>query len=127
MLNQEEIKIISALQKRVHEVNLKAGWWTAPDGSSYLGNKLAVFAKIALIATEAHEALEAYRKNAMDDHLPHRSGVETEFADVFLRLLDLAGALDLDLVGAIVEKMEYNDKRQDHKMESRQAKQGKII
>ncbi len=46
-------------------------------------------------------------------------------ADALIRIFDLAGALNLDLEGAYVEKMAYNAQRADHKIESRKAAGGK--
>ena len=57
----------------------------------------------------------------MDDKLPHRSGVEAEFADCIIRILDTAAAMDLDVAGAIIEKNRYNATRADHKLSARAA------
>ena len=51
--------------------------------------------------------------------------VEVELADAVIRILDLSGKLDLDLMGAIKEKMEYNSTRADHKRENRNKEGGK--
>lgn len=61
----------------------------------------------------------------MDDHLPHRKMFDVELADVAIRLFDLAGAMRIDLAGAIVEKMAYNTKRKDHQPENRALEGGK--
>ena len=45
--------------------------------------------------SELSEALEADRKGLMDSHLPHRDGREVEFADLIIRVLDTACALEL--------------------------------
>lgn len=79
----------------------------------------------ALMHSELSEALEAERKDLMDDHLPHRKGVEVELADLFIRAMDYAGEYDLDLDGAIAEKREYNRKRKDHTREARLGPNGK--
>ena len=42
-----------------------------------------------------------------------------------IRIFDLAGAYDLDIAGAIVEKMEFNQVRPDHKINARMADGGK--
>lgn len=114
-----EITRLNDLCDEVHKDNVKAGWWE--DGYT----KLNFATKIALIHSEVSEALEGLRKDLMDDKLPHRPAVEVELADTVIRILDLAGALSLDLEGAIVEKMEYNSKRNDHKPEVRAAANGK--
>jgi NTP pyrophosphatase (non-canonical NTP hydrolase) len=69
--------------------------------------------------------MEAVRKNLMDDKLPDRPGVEVELADAVIRIADFCGAYDLDLAGAIVDKLEYNANRADHKPENRRLAGGK--
>lgn len=70
--------------------------------------------------------MEGHRKNLMDTHLPNRPMIEVELADAVIRIADLAGALDLDLGGAIAEKMAYNATRADHKPEARAGINGKV-
>ena len=61
----------------------------------------------------------------MDDHLPHRKAVEVELADALIRIFDYAGDNDFDLGGALIEKLEYNKKREDHTHAARLAPGGK--
>lgn len=82
---------------------------------------------IALIHSEISEALEGVRKNCPDDKLPHRKMEEVELADALIRIFDYAGAHNLDLGGALVEKMAYNRSRADHKPENRRKEGGKKI
>lgn len=81
--------------------------------------------KLMLTVSELSEAMEGDRKNLMDDKLPHRPMREVELADALIRIFDLAGAYDMDLAGALVEKMAFNAQRPDHKLENRQAAGGK--
>lgn len=78
-----------------------------------------------LIVSEVSEAMEGHRKNLMDDKLPHRPMIEVELADALIRIADLAGALGLDLGGAVEEKLAFNASRPDHKLENRMAAGGK--
>lgn len=66
---------------------------------------------LMLIVTEVAEAMEGIRKGAMDDHLPHRSSLEVELADVIVRVMDFSAGHGLDVGGAVVEKMRYNATR----------------
>lgn len=122
------------LQDACHGASAKAGWWqnvkTGTDhiaevrGGTELGKAL-VGQKLMLVVSEVSEGMEGHRKGLMDDKLPHRSMIEVELADAVIRIADLAGALDLDLGGAIAEKLAFNAIRPDHKLEARGAVGGK--
>ena len=125
---------LKKLQENIHQGNVDAGWWTDLDTLQSLAEecrirtrfgKALVAEKLALIHSEISEAMEGARKNLMDDKLPHRKMIEVELADALIRILDLAGALHLDLAGAVQEKLAYNAVREDHKVENRKAEGGK--
>ena len=127
MLNEEpEVTIeeqmalaLNILSYEIHDDSVSAGWWDDGYDKYVLGTKLM------LVVSEVAEAMEGFRKNLMDDHLPKRKMVEVEVADALIRLLDFAGALNMDIGGAVMEKLEYNRNRLDHKQETRQAAGGK--
>ena len=134
MMDLDEQYSIETLQRKIHQGNIDAGWWTDLDTMQSLAEecrirtrfgKALVAEKLVLIHSEVSEAMEATRKNLMDDKLPHRKGIEVELADAVIRILDLCGALELDLAGAIQEKLSYNAKREDHKIENRIKDGGK--
>lgn len=104
-----------------HGAAKDAGWW---DGVNVFA-PYVVPAKLCLIHSEVSEAMEGDRKNLMDDHLPDRKMIEVELADAVIRIFDLAGAMGLDLGGAMDDKMNYNAKRADHKPENREKENGK--
>lgn len=121
----------STLQLACHSASVAGGWWPAEDldevrRGTRLG-KLIVSQKLLLSHGELGEATEGLRKGRMDEHLPDRSNLEVELADAVIRIADLAGALGLDLGGAIAEKMAYNAQRADHKPEARAAAGGKAF
>jgi len=129
------------LQAACHSASYNAGWWKHhAEGQVYdliriikapltplekLLAKALVAQKLCLSHSEISEAMEGHRKGLMDDKLPHRPMIEVELADAVIRIADLAGALGLDLGGAIAEKMAFNAQRPDHKPEARAAAGGK--
>lgn len=129
------------IQEACHGASERAGWWTLNESGekhdlkriinaplTVLERRLAkslVAEKLCLTHSEVSEAMEGHRKGMMDDKLPHRPMLEVELADAVIRIADLAGALGLDLGGAIAEKMAFNAVRPDHKPEARAAAGGK--
>lgn len=110
------VQSFELLQKHIHAQNKRAGWWDKPREKGTL---------ICLIHSEISEALEGERKNLYDDHLPHRKMAEVELADAVIRILDYAKAFGYDIACAILEKLEYNKTRADHKKENRNSQHGK--
>lgn len=106
-----------------HHLSKEAGWWADVPRPNVPVPEINT--KLLLIVTEIAEATEGVRKDLMDDKLPHRKMVEVELADALIRICDLAGAMDLDLGGAVAEKLAYNATREDHKLEVRAMEGGK--
>ena len=82
MLNKD----LNQLSQDIHAANVEKGWWD---------NDPCIYTKMQLISTEIAEATEGWRKDLMDDHLPHRKMEEVELADALIRTLDLGGRLGL--------------------------------
>ena len=123
---------LNALSQEIHQRNVAAGWWTdIKTGETLLGkdehvrDRRNVPELLCLVHSEISEAMEGYRKNLPDDKLPHRSMFEVELADCMIRMFDIAGAHNLDLGGALIEKLNYNQNRADHKIENRLKDDGK--
>ena len=125
MLIDAMAKGVAGLQVGCHRLAVQSGWWTEHDEMPEQYRKYFLGTKIALIHSEVSEALEGGRKNKADDHLPHRPSVEVELADALIRIFDTAGAMGLDLAGAVIEKLAYNQSREDHRPENRYAEGGK--
>lgn len=116
---------INDLVDMCHGASVAAGWWNDKEGNSLTLNPMCFSNKLCLVHSEISEAMEGDRKGLMDDKLPHRSMAEVELADAMIRICDLAGAYNMDLGGAIIEKMAFNAIRPDHKKEAREAAGGK--
>jgi len=120
----EELEVaLNTLSAICHQESYDAGWYHDPVTKKKLDRNIPEM--ISLIHSEISEALEALRKNKMDDKLSHRRGIEVELADALIRIFDLAGYQQLDLGGAVIDKIIYNRSRADHKIENRTKKGGK--
>lgn len=127
-LDEEERDLASSVNVLVDScfnASQTAGWWNNPETNERIDPDAVTPTKLCLVHSEISEALEGHRKSKMDDHLPHRQSFEVELADAVIRICDLAGAHGLDLGGALVEKMRYNAKRADHKVDHRAGVGGK--
>lgn len=128
---KETKDFINNLSKEIYQANKEKGFWedrisiplhieaSSNDYGDLIFDPLEVLAvekafnaqMLALIHSEISEAMEADRKDLMDDKLPHRKGLEVELADAFIRVCDMCAGLGLDLGGAVVEKLAYNETR----------------
>lgn len=112
-LNDYAAEVHSAMEK----------WWVDLEtGERIERNKGEM---LCLVHSEISECLEGVRKGLMDDHLPHRRMEEVELADALIRIFDYAAGHGLDLQGAYEEKMAYNSRRADHRLENRRQSDGK--
>jgi NTP pyrophosphatase (non-canonical NTP hydrolase) len=110
MSPETAIEVINKLRDDCHETACEKGWWDESRNKGEL---------IALMHSELSEALEWMRKESEDsviggrsDHIPDFFGIEEEFADVLVRIFDFCGGYDLDIGGALLAKMAYNQGRE---------------
>lgn len=93
------------LANEIHPTNVEKGFWGPPE----MMDKWV--AKMMLVVTETAEVVEALRKSLGKDK------VTEEFADIFIRALDLygdlveAGEADPALYGVLRDKMDANAAR----------------
>ncbi|MEM7143603.1 MAG: MazG nucleotide pyrophosphohydrolase domain-containing protein [Verrucomicrobiota bacterium] len=90
------------LGREINEINRANGWavCTPEDWD----DTYKVPAMIALIHSEASEALEGFREN-------DKANFEEELADVIIRTLDCASGLGLNLDQAVATKLDKNRSR----------------
>lgn len=116
-------KAVDELITECHGAAIRGHWWhDLETGESLERNKGEL---LCLIHSEISETMEGARKGKMDSHLRHRLSEEVELADTLIRIFDYAGGFNLDIGGALVEKMAYNAKRADHQPENRLKDGGK--
>ena len=112
----KSITILEA-QAESHGCALEKGWWDDFKEDGGISHRLVVASipeKIALIHSEAGEALEDYRTGKLEtviNPLGKPEGLPTELADIVIRVMDLAGALGIDLEAEVVNKMKFNRTR----------------
>lgn len=111
---------LNDLRDEVHKLAVEKGWWEGVN-SPFDAMRL-IPEKIALIHSELSEALEEYRIDPGEsvDSLFERGayyasgkpeGFCIELADAIIRILDLCGALGLDIEAAVNRKHHYNKSR----------------
>lgn len=111
-LSPDEIKergfapnLFDALALQINDTAVDKGFWSEPE----MMDKYV--AKLALIHSEVTEVMEALRKSQGNDK------VTEEFADIFIRCLDLykvlveAGLADSNLQQVVADKMDKNAAR----------------
>lgn len=96
---------ISELQGRAHAQGDDLGWNDRP---------IPIPEMVALIHSEASEALESYRNNepiAWTDDAGKPQGIASEFADILIRVAHYASLLRIDLELEVERKLNFNRTR----------------
>jgi hypothetical protein len=128
---------IKEMQKQVHQLAREKGWWPAkpftlleiaedePIRNTELGvidlEKANIPEKLMLMVSELGEALEFYRNDNQGAGIQEAviypplsdkpDGFWIELADTIIRILDLAGAYDIDMEQLVKLKHEFNKTR----------------
>ena len=114
---------LNSLSQAIFGMTKTLGWIQKDENGHFIPRSIPI--KIALMHSELSEALEAARKGEMSNKLLGRTGLEEEYADIIVRVLDSAGELNMDIHGTILAKLRYNASREDHKLENRNKPGGK--
>lgn len=103
-MNHTQIRLhMQDLMNDVHGNAKDKGWWE--DGGRNIGES------IALMHSELSEALEAARAGFPADNKVPYDNFTVELADCVIRILDLAGGMNLPLIDALLAKHEFNKTR----------------
>lgn len=100
------MKTIRNWSDEIHQNAVDHGWWE--NGSRNIPELLM------LVVSEVSEALEAFRRDEMETYYTPEGkpeGFWTELSDAVIRIMDLAGAYNVDLEHIIALKHEYNKTR----------------
>lgn len=94
--------MLNELGQEIIEINRNNGWNVTKPGD--WGETYKIPAILALIHSEASEALEGFRTGDFDNFAE-------ELADILIRVLDCATGLDIDMDKAVRAKLNKNRER----------------
>ena len=94
---------INDLTQAMHQFVREKGWYEPDSQRPQTPRNLA-----ASLSIEAAEVLECFQ---WSEEQPDQSFLAGELADVMLYLLQLASITDIDLQGAVMQKLQLNYKR----------------
>lgn len=115
-------RALDKISRYIHQLNYK--WWTDPATGERKERNVGEM--LMLCVSELAEGMEGHRKGLKDDKLPEYDMLEVEIADCMIRLFDLAYGLGYKNIGiTLMNKLEFNMTREDHKIEARLAEGGK--
>lgn len=131
MLTAAEKDVLNRIVSKVHLAN--ASWWidleTGQDVRTWPKTQfnLWIASKLMLMVTEISEGMEGLRKDLYDDKLPTFKMLPVEVVDSVIRAFDLLGGLGFNVAEIMDAKLEFNAKREDHKLDNRKLAGGKSI
>lgn len=97
---EESLNYLSGL---VHGIAIRKGWYEQQRDAPEL---------LCLVHSEVSECLEVYRAgDPMSGKIPGWRESHLEMADIIIRVLDMAKHYGVDIGGAVMAKVHYNEDR----------------
>lgn len=115
---QDKTSTFNQLAQRAFQISADHGFWPVRFDAAQIHTpeqQMLVAQKIALIHSEASEALEDLRvgaiKTTINPETGKVTGLPSELIDVLIRTLDLLAAMGVDIDQLVQLKTEYNKNR----------------
>ncbi len=103
-MNKENyfVHMFSKLENEIYDIATSKGWVHEDDEAK----------SVVLMHSELSEVIEWDRLgNPSSNHIAEFSGIEEEYADVIIRILDRAKFKKYNIAGAILAKIKFNKGR----------------
>lgn len=108
---------LNDLRDTCHALAIEKGWYDTEESQEFY-----IARTVANIHGEASELWEAFRTDTMNNpcdktvamtglNIPELTCLEEELADIIIRVLDMAGRLNVDIALAVASKHLYNTHR----------------
>lgn len=119
-LQQAFISTFQELARDAHNNSKDKGFWGVSDDLQALADKAGLGKEMHLMrnsqlrdlmVSELGEACEGERKDLQSEKIPGFTNAEEEYADLVIRLMDMAHARGLRIAEAVVAKMDHNATR----------------
>lgn len=111
------VKALTDISRQIGKAAEANGWHdrylALLDSGDYEGQREHIISKLALITSEASEAIEEIRDGHLEEYEINGKpeGLPVELADVIIRALDLAHLLSIPIGDVVARKLAFNATR----------------